>query len=92
MVSDCIKESTIKDQVQTNKDEFDADGYIVLVKDELSFLKNLSQLKTRAKSLALFAQRTILRIGRFANSKRVKNRRYKLYYIFSIVEVNKFNK
>lgn len=58
-----VAETTIKDQLQTNKDEFDSDGYSVLVKDELKRIKDISGLKSRASSLALFPKRAILRMG-----------------------------
>lgn len=59
----CVAETTIKEQLQNNKDEFDKDGYNVLVKNELHDIKVLSGFKSRAKSLAIFPKRAILRMG-----------------------------
>lgn len=62
---------TIKSLVFDNKDELISNCYRVIEKEELSSLKNLSQLKTRAKSLALFTQRTILNVGMLLRDSKI---------------------
>ena len=62
---------TIKSLVFDNKDELIGNGYRVVEKEELSSLKNLSQLKTRAKSLALFSKRAILNVGMLLRDSKV---------------------
>lgn len=58
-----VPETTIKEQLQNNKDEFDKDGYNVLVKEELKVIKITCGIKSRAKSLAIFPKRAILRMA-----------------------------
>lgn len=58
-----VPETTIKEQLQNNKDEFDKDGYNVLVKEELKVIKITCGIKSRAKSLAVFPKRAILRMA-----------------------------
>lgn len=62
---------TIKSLVFDNKDELIGNGYRVVEKEELSSLKNLSQLKTRAKSLALFSKRAILNVSMLLRDSKV---------------------
>ena len=62
---------TIKSLVFDNKDELIGNGYRVVEKEELSSLKNLSQLKTRAKSLALFSKRAILNVGMLLRDSKI---------------------
>jgi hypothetical protein len=58
-----VPESTIKDNVQNNYDEFDKDGYSVLVGEALKEYKTKNNLSSRAKQLGIFTKRAILRIG-----------------------------
>lgn len=58
-----VGESAIKSLVFDNSDEVTLDGYKVLSRDELSSFKKLCQMKSRAKSLAIFPKRAILRVA-----------------------------
>ncbi len=55
---DVIKQLTVR-----NKDEIVSDGYKTLAGIELSDIKSLCQIKSRARSLAIFPKRAILRVG-----------------------------
>lgn len=54
---------TIKKIVERHNDEIISDGYKVLTANELRDIKSLCQIKSRARSLAIFPKRAILRIG-----------------------------
>ena len=53
----------IKSLIHDNQDEIQKNGYKVLNGDELSSLKELCQIKSRARSLATFSKRTVLNVG-----------------------------
>ena len=53
----------IKSLIHDNQDEIQKNGYKVLNGDELSSLKKLCQIKSRARSLATFTKRTVLNVG-----------------------------
>ena len=55
---DVVKQLTVR-----NKDEIVSDGYKTLTGIELSDIKSLCQIKSRARSLAIFPKRAILRVG-----------------------------
>lgn len=55
---DVVKQLTVR-----NKDEIVSDGYKTLTGVELSDIKSLCQIKSRARSLAIFPKRAILRVG-----------------------------
>lgn len=55
--------SAIKSLVFDNENEITSNGYKTLEKEELSSFKELCQIKSRAKSLAIFTRRTILNVG-----------------------------
>ena len=58
-----VEISTIKSCVFDNKEELESNGYNVLEGEELSSLKKLCQIKSRARSLSLFTKRTVLNVG-----------------------------
>ncbi|MGV2640108.1 hypothetical protein GNF86_01455 [Clostridium perfringens] len=58
-----VKPETIKSLIFDNNDEIISDGYQVIEKEELSSFKKLCQIKSRARSLAIFPKRAILRVG-----------------------------
>ena len=58
-----VEISTIKSCVFDNKEELESNGYRVLTGSELSSLKKLSQIKSRARSLSLFTKRAILNVA-----------------------------
>lgn len=68
-----VPETTIKEQLQNNKDEFVSDGYRVLFENELKNIKNISNLKSRAKSLAVFPKRAMLRMAMLLRDSEVAN-------------------
>lgn len=65
MVADYYEVSveTVKSLVKNNQDEIESNGYMVYHGEQLRSLKDLCQIKSRAKSLALFNQRAILNVG-----------------------------
>lgn len=65
MVAEFYNESveTIRQVVVRHNKEIVSDGYKTLTGNELSDIKSLCQIKSRARSLAIFPKRAILRIG-----------------------------
>ena len=53
----------IKAAVFDHRDEVESDGHVVLVGEELSCFKQLSGIRSRTGSLAVFPRRAILRLG-----------------------------
>ena len=58
-----VEIDTIKKVVERNYIELTSNGYRVLEGEELRDIKSLCQLKSRARSLALFSKRAILNVG-----------------------------
>ncbi len=54
---------TIKKITQRHYEEFTDDGYKVLMGVQLRDMKSLCQIKSRARSIAIFPRRAILRVG-----------------------------
>ena len=73
-----VEISTIKSCVFDNKEELENNGYNVLEGEELSSLKKLCQIKSRARSLSLFTKRTVLNVGMLLRdsevAKEIRNR------------------
>ena len=73
-----VEISTIKSCVFDNKEELESNGYNVLEGEELSSLKKLCQIKSRARSLSLFTKRTVLNVGMLLRdsevAKEIRNR------------------
>ena len=65
------EEGTIKKIVERHNDEIVSDGYRVLKANELRDIKSLCQIKSRAKSLAIFPKRAILRVGMLLRDSKV---------------------
>lgn len=53
----------IKSLIHDNQSEIQGNGYKVVTGDELSSLKKLCQIKSRARSMATFTKRTVLNVG-----------------------------
>lgn len=53
----------IKSLIHDNQSEIQGNGYKVVTGNELSSLKKLCQIKSRARSLATFTKRTVLNVG-----------------------------
>lgn len=49
--------------IKDNRNEVEGDGYKVLTGNELKSLKDLCQIKSRARQIAIFPKRAILRVG-----------------------------
>lgn len=62
---------TIKKIVERHNDEIISDGYKVLTANELRDIKSLCQIKSRARSLAIFPKRAILRIGMLLRDSKI---------------------
>jgi phage antirepressor YoqD-like protein len=58
-----VEIEAIKSLVFDNKEEVCEDGYKVLEKEQLSSFKKLCHIQSRARNLAIFPQRAILRVG-----------------------------
>lgn len=58
-----VTEEVIRQLIVRNNDELLSDGLKVLTGKELSDIKSLCQIKSRAKSLTIIPRRAILRIG-----------------------------
>lgn len=87
-----VGESAIKSLVFDNNDEILSDGYKVLTKNELSSLKELCQIKSRARSLAVFPKRAILRVAMLLRDSEVaKEIRTRLLDIVQDVSEGKDN-
>lgn len=57
------EKKTIEKLVERNNEELTSDGYRVLTGTELADIKSVCQIKSRAKSMAIFTKRSILRTG-----------------------------
>ena len=55
--------TAIKSLIHDNQHEIQKNGYKVVTGEKLSSLKNLCQIKSRAKELATFTKRTVLNVG-----------------------------
>ena len=53
----------IKSLIHDNQSEIQGNGYKVVTGNELSSLKKLCQIKSRARSMATFTKRTVLNVG-----------------------------
>lgn len=74
-----VGESAIKSLVFDNNEEVTSDGYKVLSGQELAELKSIANIKTRAKSMALFSKNSIVRIAMLlTNSEVAENIRKEL--------------
>lgn len=62
---------TIKKIVERHNDEIISDGYKVLTANELRDIKSLCQIKSRARSLAIFPKRAILRVGMLLRDSKI---------------------
>ena len=58
-----VEIDAIKQSVSRNNEELSSNGYRVLTGSELSDIKSLCQIKSRARSLAVFTKRTVLNVG-----------------------------
>ena len=58
-----VSEETIRQVIVRHNDELKSDGLKVLTGKELSYIKSLCQIESRAKSLTIIPRRAILRIG-----------------------------
>lgn len=87
-----VGESAIKSLVFDNNEEVASDGYKVLTKNELSSLKELCQIKSRARMLAIFPKRAILRVAMLLRDSEVaKEIRTRLLDIIQDVSEGKDN-
>nr|WP_308545807.1 hypothetical protein [uncultured Lachnoclostridium sp.]DAF89868.1 MAG TPA: hypothetical protein [Siphoviridae sp. cteLh2] len=87
-----VGESAIKSLVFDNNEEVTSDGYKVLTKNELSSLKELCQIKSRARMLAIFPKRAILRVAMLLRDSEVaKEIRTRLLDIIQDVSEGKDN-
>jgi len=65
---------TIEKLVERNKDELVSDGYSVLKGNQLTDIKSVCQIKSRARSMAVFTKRSILRVGMLLRDSEVAKR------------------
>lgn len=62
---------TIKKTIERNYDELISNGYKVLEGDELRDIKSLCQIKSRARSLAVFPKRAVLNVGMLLRDSKI---------------------
>lgn len=58
-----VGREAINSLVKDNRDEISEDGYTILESEQLKSFKNFCQIKSRARSIAVFPRRAILRVG-----------------------------
>lgn len=61
----------INSLVKDNRKEIESNGYKVLTKEELKSFKNLCQIKSRAKQIAIFTRRAILNVGMLLRDSKI---------------------
>lgn len=66
-----VTTDTIRQLVVQNKTELSTNGYENLTGKQLSEIKSLCQIKSRAKSLAIFTRRAILNVGMLLRDSKV---------------------
>ena len=64
---------TVRALVHDHRAELEASGYRVLTGTELSYLKQLSGIQSRTRSLALFSRRAVLDMEYLARTQPVEN-------------------
>lgn len=87
-----VEKKTVEKLVERNNDEFLSDGYKILVSNQLADIKSVSGIKSRARQLAVFTKRAILRVAMLLRDSEVaKEIRTRLLDIVQDVSEGKDN-